>query len=163
RVKLLKPRAEIFVQTEQWSLAIGVYSEILRLYPGSVDILSDRVKAYRQLGDWSKALADLTEIVEVLAKNTPPDNPNAIQYLNHWRNELAWSLVASPSPDQRDPRRAISLIQPAIEATPENPSYHQTLGLAQYRAGDWKAAVAALEKTSAERRMGQHLLVMAMA
>ncbi|MBI3464218.1 MAG: hypothetical protein HY000_14355 [Planctomycetes bacterium] len=46
----------------------------------------------------------------------------------------------------RDPEQAIKLATQAIELQPENGLNYSALGIAQYRAGDWKACIAALEK-----------------
>jgi tetratricopeptide (TPR) repeat protein len=46
----------------------------------------------------------------------------------------------------RDPQRAIALASAAVEAVPTRGDYRGTLGTAQYRAGDWKAAIANLEQ-----------------
>ena len=47
----------------------------------------------------------------------------------------------------RDPKRAVALAKKAVELKPQEGSYWNTLGVAQYRCGSWKAAVAALEKS----------------
>jgi len=53
----------------------------------------------------------------------------------------------------RDPKQAVALAKRAVELAPENPTYHNTLGAAHFRAGDWKAAIVALEE-SMELRSG---------
>jgi uncharacterized protein HemY len=63
-------------------------------------------------------------------------------------NDLAWFLAACPGPNFRDPGRAIALAQKAVDWFPENGSFQSTLGVAQYRQGQWKAALASLEKAS---------------
>jgi tetratricopeptide (TPR) repeat protein len=62
-------------------------------------------------------------------------------------NQAAWLLVAWDFPDLRDPERARRVAQKATELAPRVGGYWNTLGVAQYRAGDWKAAVAALERS----------------
>jgi serine/threonine protein kinase/WD40 repeat protein len=52
-----------------------------------------------------------------------------------WDNQ-AWRLAASADPKLRDPRRAVELAKKAVELAPGEGLY--TLGLAHYRAGDWK-------------------------
>src|SRR5262249_14075756 len=42
----------------------------------------------------------------------------------------------------------------AVELGPAHPDYLNTLGVAHYRAGDWKAAIAALEKSMELRKGG---------
>jgi uncharacterized protein HemY len=65
----------------------------------------------------------------------------------------AWFLATCPDPRFRDPRRAVALAQEAVKLTRrENGDYLNTLGVAQYRKGEWKAAVASL--TEAQRKRG---------
>ena len=59
---------------------------------------------------------------------------------------LAWFLVTSPEPCLRDAARALRLAKKAVTARPESANYRNTLGVAYYRSGDDRAAVAELEK-----------------
>ncbi len=61
-------------------------------------------------------------------------------------NELAWFLVTSPEPSLRDAARALRLAQKVVTARPESADYRNTLGVAYYRSGDDRAAVAELER-----------------
>ncbi|HKI37164.1 MAG TPA: protein kinase [Gemmataceae bacterium] len=63
-------------------------------------------------------------------------------------NNQAWRLVTGPE-GQRNPARALELIQQAIERQPDNPLFLNTLGVAQYRNGQYAAAVVTLEKSLA--------------
>jgi tetratricopeptide (TPR) repeat protein len=63
------------------------------------------------------------------------------------QNRLAWGLATSPAPEPGDARRAVGLAKKAVARAPQNGPFWNTLGVAQYRAGDWPAAVAALEKS----------------
>jgi tetratricopeptide (TPR) repeat protein len=60
---------------------------------------------------------------------------------------LAWLLATSPEEKLRDPDRAVQLAGKAVELAPEPWINWKTLGVAHYRAGDWKAAVAAVDKS----------------
>jgi tetratricopeptide (TPR) repeat protein len=61
--------------------------------------------------------------------------------------ELAGFLTACQHPQLRDAARARELVEKALVLVPESGAAWYRLGLAHYRGGDWKAAVAALEKT----------------
>jgi hypothetical protein len=63
-------------------------------------------------------------------------------------NNEAWRLVTGPA-DQRDPGRALQLIQQAVQLDPANPLFLNTLGVVQYRNGLYKEAAATLEKSLA--------------
>jgi superkiller protein 3 len=80
-------------------------------------------------------------------------------------NRLAWTLANCPEAKLRDPGRAVALAERAVELEPEVGNYWNTLGVARYRAGDWKAAAEALEKSTALSKGGGaidwHFLAMA--
>jgi len=56
-------------------------------------------------------------------------------------------LATNPDPRVRDPGRAVNLAKKAVELAPEDGNCWSALGTAHYRAGDWKVARAALEKS----------------
>src|SRR5262249_46047140 len=60
-------------------------------------------------------------------------------------NELAWFLATSPEPRLRDAARAVRLAKKVVTVQPESANYRNPLGVAYYRSGDDRAAVAALE------------------
>src|SRR5262249_42285362 len=76
-----------------------------------------------------------------------PEYPNARTNLAGLLNEVAWALATHAEPARRDPGRAVSLAREAVERGPREGTYHNTPGAAQYRAGNWKGAIAALEKS----------------
>ena len=76
-----------------------------------------------------------------------PDNPR----LN---NALAWFLVTCHDGDLRDAARAVDLARKAVELAPKEGLYWNTLGVAQYRGGDRKAAITSLGKSMELRNGG---------
>jgi uncharacterized protein HemY len=56
-------------------------------------------------------------------------------------------LATCPDPKFRDPGQAVKQAQKAVELAPKDGLVWNTLGVAQYRAGDWKAAIMALEES----------------
>jgi serine/threonine protein kinase/Tfp pilus assembly protein PilF len=62
-------------------------------------------------------------------------------------NALAWALVACPHAPLRDPAEGVRLARKAIGLVPKNGAYWNTQGVAQYRAGEWTEAVAALTRS----------------
>jgi serine/threonine protein kinase/WD40 repeat protein len=60
----------------------------------------------------------------------------------------AWRLVTGPE-GQRNPAQALELIQKAIELYPDDALYLKTLGVVQYRNGQYAEAVVTLEKSLA--------------
>jgi WD40 repeat protein len=63
-------------------------------------------------------------------------------------NNDAWHLVTGPA-DKRDPARALQLIQQALKEDPSNSTFLNTLGVVQYRNGQFREALATLEKSLA--------------
>ena len=58
-------------------------------------------------------------------------------------------MATAEIPTYRDAALAIQLAKKGVESNPQSSSYHNTLGVARYRAGDWKQAIAELEKSIA--------------
>ncbi len=69
-------------------------------------------------------------------------------------NDWAWVLATCPEIRWRDPIQAIRLARKAVEAKPQDGNFHNTLGAAHYRAGEWTAAVAALKQSMHLRKGG---------
>jgi serine/threonine protein kinase/Flp pilus assembly protein TadD len=69
-------------------------------------------------------------------------------------NNLAWMLATSAETKLRDPARALVLAKKAVDLEPKQGMWWNTLGAAQHRAGDWKAAIAALKKSMELRNGG---------
>jgi serine/threonine protein kinase len=62
-------------------------------------------------------------------------------------NELAWFLVGCPDARLSDTAEAERLASRAVELAPNSDQCLRTLGSAQYRNGDWSAAVDAFQKS----------------
>ncbi len=69
-------------------------------------------------------------------------------------NGLARLLATWPEAKRRDPAQAVKLARKAVELAPEDSRFWNTLGVAHYRAGDGKSALAALEKSVKLNRGG---------
>jgi tetratricopeptide (TPR) repeat protein len=69
-------------------------------------------------------------------------------------NALAWFLVSCPDTRFCNPGRAITLAQKALKQVPENGIILNTLGVAQYRASQWREAITSLEKAMEPRKGG---------
>src|SRR5262249_4972399 len=105
------------------------------------------------------ALCDQKKLEEAVAAyrkaiDLDPKKFNSCPNLAFVLNQLAWALAADPEPARRDPGRSVSLAKEAVDLQPRNGAYWNTLGAAQYRAGKWKEAVTALEKSMDFRNSG---------
>ncbi len=59
-------------------------------------------------------------------------------------NQVAWYLVRFPESDQDALAEGLRLATSVHERAPDHPLYLRTLGVAQYRAGQWQSAVESL-------------------
>jgi tetratricopeptide (TPR) repeat protein len=69
-------------------------------------------------------------------------------------NNLAWLLVTATDPKVCNVADAVAAAKVAVELAPSAGHYWNTLGVAQYRAGEWKAALLAIEKSMSLRDGG---------
>jgi serine/threonine protein kinase/tetratricopeptide (TPR) repeat protein len=72
-------------------------------------------------------------------------------------NRLAWILATCSEGKLRVPKEAVARASKAVQLAPGVGTYWITLGAAQYRAGEWKAAIGALEKSMELRKGGDSL------
>jgi tetratricopeptide (TPR) repeat protein len=102
----------------------------------------NRGNAYGKLGQFDKAVAAYSKAIELDPKYAPA------------HNNLAWLLATCPDAKLRDPRRAVELAKRAVRLATKEGNNWGTLGAAHYRAGDWKEAVAALDKSRELKKGG---------
>jgi serine/threonine protein kinase/tetratricopeptide (TPR) repeat protein len=91
-------------------------------------------KAFEAKGDVTKAREALADGMLLIR-----DDAGA-------NNNLAWGLATTSDGGPRDPSTAVALAKRAIQLDPMKGDYFNTLGVAHYRNGDWKEAIAALER-----------------
>jgi tetratricopeptide (TPR) repeat protein len=129
---LWSARARLYLRLNQPEKAVAEYSKAIERRANDTELLMDRADLYRELKQWDKAVADWTVVV----KREPG-----------YGSSFAWLLATCPDPKFRDAARAVEVAKKAVESVPESGWAWTTLGVAHYRAGDWKAAVAALDKS----------------
>jgi tetratricopeptide (TPR) repeat protein len=111
----------------------------------NVGLRQRRFRAARTISDWEMTVRDLEAIVDDIDPAALTNDEPACNALVN--NELAWLLANCQEVEFRHPARAVERAQKAVELVPGNGSFWNTLGVANYRAGDWSAALAALEKS----------------
>jgi tetratricopeptide (TPR) repeat protein len=62
-------------------------------------------------------------------------------------NEESWNVVRPPGGERAAYLRALRLAQAACRIAPQNGTYLNTLGVAQYRAGQYRAALVTLTRS----------------
>ncbi|MBI3406961.1 MAG: tetratricopeptide repeat protein [Planctomycetes bacterium] len=129
--------------------AIAAHKQAIRLQqtnPGNYGNFGVTLYAQKNLDEAIRAFRKAIEL--------KPNYLDAPNWLARCLNERAWDLATHPEAARRNPGRAVSLAKEAVELKPQEGNYHNTLGVALYRTGDWKAAVAALEKSMGLRKGG---------
>jgi serine/threonine-protein kinase len=127
--------ANALAQAGRWGDAIGSFRESIRLKPDYAKAYLGLGSAFFRKGRWAEGLAASQQALR-LAPNDP---------MLH--NDIAWFWATCPVIEHRDPVRAVASGQKAVELAPRIGAYWNTLGVAHYRNGDWKAAVEALMKS----------------
>jgi serine/threonine protein kinase/tetratricopeptide (TPR) repeat protein len=100
-------------------------------------VLNARGRPTEAAGAYRQAVAGYRAVLDL--------DPNRVTTLNN----LAWLLATCPDEQFRDPPRALELAKKATALAPQWAHQWNTRGVAHYRAGDWDAARAALEKSMA--------------
>src|SRR5262249_19748539 len=90
--------------------------------------------------------------VSEACQKLPPDQQ---RMLAERYDSLSRHLATGPDPTLRNPRGAVELAKKAVELSPNEARFWQTLGVAHYRAGDWKGATVALNKSLEVRNAGE--------
>src|SRR5262249_3969484 len=132
-----------FVRKGLLDEAILAASKAVRLKPDYADAQFKLGKALYLKGRLDEAIAALNEAIRL-----QPTWTWAFPY----DVELAATLVACNEAKFRDTRRALELAKKAIEQAPPDAASWNTLGVAEYRADNRKAALAALVKATELRR-----------
>ncbi len=95
-----------------------------------------------ELGEYDQAIDSFRQVIEI-----NPKLASAASNLRFAQGMKGWSLVSSPDPKRRDPERAIEAVKRAVKGDPRSGGVWQCLGWVQYRLGDWRASVEALEES----------------
>jgi len=147
--------------------AIAGYTRAIELDAGSYTAWASRGRARRLKGDYDAALADLTRAIELeplnafayaergWVKHLRKDYAGAIADFDRalevnpryaWTyGGLAWVRATSPDPEVRDSERAVEAARKGVGLAPEEAYLWTALGVALYSAGQYEAALEALE------------------
>ncbi len=118
----------------------------------AIRLQPDNAQAHHGLGLATSSAGAWSEVVEAYeqAIRLKPDYAEA-------RNSLAWLRATCPDPKLRDPVAAVAAAKKAVELAPKEANFWNSLGAAHYRAGDFPAAIAALEKSMELAKGGDSL------
>jgi tetratricopeptide (TPR) repeat protein len=135
-------RAHALAKLKRFEEAIADFTVALKANPNNAHLLAFRGAAKARLNRLDGAIADCEAALRL--KLDPIDRePLALLF-----NNLSWTLATGPA-STRDPARALNLAWHAVELTPDGAMYVNTLGVLQFRAGQFAEAIATLEKSLA--------------
>jgi serine/threonine protein kinase/Flp pilus assembly protein TadD len=144
--------------------ALGLCEALVAGFPDRPLYRRERVRCYFSLGIVLRLTGRPAEAVQAFERAVEAyrpygdtfDDPENRKQSASVHNDLAWLLATRADVKLRDPGRAVVLAQKAVELAAHRGESHNTLGVAFYRAGDYKAAIEALEK-SEELARGEYL------
>ena len=112
------------------------FARALTIRPGDPRILAARGEAYLWQKQYAPGFADCEASLAAL-----PDQASI-------QNSLAWAYATAP-PSLRDSVKAVTHARSAVRLAPEIGNYHNTLGVALYRALLYRESVTELEASLA--------------
>ena len=138
--------------------AVKLYEETLTLmraklgpnHPTTLSTMHHLTGVYTALGRLDEAVKLYEEKVTLKKAKLGPDHSDTLASID----ALARLLATCPDVKVRNPSRAVELAKQAVELRTNEGNYWNTLGVAHYRGGDGKAAVAALERSMGLRKGG---------
>lgn len=95
--------------------------------------LNQTAQKHFRAGEVYQALEEWREAIRLL-----PENARA-------HNQIAWVLSTGPE-ELRDSSQAVEFATRAVQLEPQNTDYLNTLGVALYRGGQWRAAIERLSE-----------------
>ncbi|HEV3445114.1 MAG TPA: tetratricopeptide repeat protein [Gemmataceae bacterium] len=169
-------RAFDYLNLRQWDNAASDYSTLIELDPRSAGCWYYRGFARAQLSQFDKALADYSRAIDIDPRSEAAYSDRGFSYfmLRQWdkadadfrktlalapqhssrANEMAWFWATCPDARYREPVRAVELAKRIVNRAPKAGAAWNTLGVALCRAGDWQAALQALNKSMELSRGG---------
>jgi Flp pilus assembly protein TadD len=137
-----KVQVGVWLRSGRPADAEAVLLRYLEVSPGDPDGLLGLAQAQAVQGKHAEAEKTLRRLKDAAAR------------MPMWQNNLAWKLVTDPDPRVRNAAVAVEMAKKAVAQAPDNGTFWNTLGVAHYRAGDDRGAVAALGKSMALRGGG---------
>jgi serine/threonine protein kinase len=145
--------------------ALGQFAEALKLHqetlerrsarlgpdhPDTLQSMNNAATACSALGRHAEALKLHQQTLVLRQAKLHIVHPHTLQSMN----AVAWILANCPDRTLRDPDHALDLAKQVVKQAPDKGDYWNTLGTAQYRAGDWKGAVGTLTRSMKLREGG---------
>jgi tetratricopeptide (TPR) repeat protein len=114
---------------------IGFLRAAAAVRPQNTDLIITMASGYEHLGQYDQVLAYCRRATELA-----PQDARTF-------NGAAWALLTSGEAALRHSDDALQSAQKAVKLAPQDGAIWNTLGVAQYRAGDWNGAIDSLQKS----------------
>jgi serine/threonine protein kinase/tetratricopeptide (TPR) repeat protein len=121
---------------------IGYLRAAVALRPHEPRVLADLGRGYDYLGEFDQAMACYRKALALA--------PQDVSILN----SVAWHFATTAVAKFRDPHQAVKMAKTAVELRPQSGAIRNTLGVARYRAGDFKQAIEDLKQSTRLRKGG---------
>jgi tetratricopeptide (TPR) repeat protein len=122
--------------------ALALCQKLTTRWPDVPAYSEELATVWLQLGDLRAALGRNPE-----AKTAWRNFLKLAPDTRHSWERKAWFLATCPDTEFLDPAQAVRLAQKAVDKAPRSRRALQSLGVASYRAGDWKPAADALNES----------------
>jgi serine/threonine-protein kinase len=125
------------------------YGAAIAAFRTAIQFKPDHACAYHNLGNALRATGELDNAIAEYRRALPfkPDHAS-----HH--DALAWSLTLRPNRPRREYDEGLVQARKAVEVTPKNGDFVNTLALALYRVGHWVESISACEQSMALRKGG---------
>jgi len=162
-------RVHVLIALEKYDVAIGAVNRTIQLDQQSPHLRYDKGCILEGLNQREEALQAFAEALSIDEKFTDAYEARARLFLGrsefakafdafesaiahgnsepHFVNEVAWLMISIPDAGHQRPARAVELARKAVHAAPKHHQFHNTIGVALFRTGDWRKALDALEKS----------------
>jgi tetratricopeptide (TPR) repeat protein len=134
-VRLLQAQAELLGDDKQYAQAFATLSDGIKRYPDAADLYYDRAMVAEKLGKLDVLETDLRRVIALR-----PDNAQAYNALGYTLADRTSRLA-----------EAIALLDKALSLAPRDAYILDSVGWAQYRAGNLAKAQDYLERAYALR------------
>jgi eukaryotic-like serine/threonine-protein kinase len=123
--------------------ALALYKETVGdTHFGTLDTMNSIAHQLSALDRQKEAIDLFQETLRLEREKLGPDHPRPVDCMNG----LAWLLLMASDEKLRDPPQAIKLAKKSAELEPTHAVPRFLLGIGHYRIGEWKGAIADLEK-----------------